>query len=145
MHKTLLKEASLEVMRNFMDKAFDELKVKDHDMYEELELDLYIEMYGCHFNEWLLDKALSHLENEDGTTGPHWDLNTTTQVAKNNGIEFNHFNEHDWCYVMNMLYSDYYKVIGNDANMYVKLAKAFLCDKDAPKGKALKYYISMKK
>ena len=145
MHKTLLKEASLEVMRDFMDKAFDELKVKDYEMYEELELDLYKEMYGCHFNEWLLDKALSHLENEDGTTGYHWDLATTTQVAKSNGIEFNHFNEYDWCYVMNMLYSDYYKVIGNDANMYVKMSKAFLMDKDAPKGKALKYYISMKK
>ena len=99
MHKTLLKEASLEVMRDFMDKAFDELKVKDYEMYEELELDLYKEMYGCHFNEWLLDKALSHLENEDGTTGYHWDLATTTQVAKSNGIEFNHFNEYDWCYV----------------------------------------------
>lgn len=145
MHKTLLKEASLEVMRGFMDKAFDELKVKDYEMYEELELDLYKEMYGCHFNEWLLNKALSNLENEDGTTGYHWDLGTTTQVAKNNGIEFNHFNEYDWCYTMNMLYSDYYKVVGNDANTYVKMAKAFLCDKDAPKGKALKYYMAMKK
>ena len=145
MHKTLLREANLDVLRKFMDKAFDELKVRDHDMYDELELDLYKEMYGCHFNDWMLDKALSHLYNEDGTEGKHWDLSATTQVAKNNGIEFNCFNEYDWCYAMNMIYSDYCKVIGNDLGTYVKMASAFLMDKDAPEGKALRYYIAMKK
>ena len=145
MHKTLLKEADLEVLRKFMDKAFDELKVKDHDMYEELELDLYEDMYGCHFNEWLLDRALCKMDNEDGTKGKHWDLASTTQVAKNNGISFNRFNEYDWSYVMNMLYSDYYKVLENDLTLYVKMANAFLNDKDAPEGKALKYYIAMKR
>lgn len=145
MHKILLKNASLEVMRDFMDKAFDELKSKDHEMYEELELELYKEMYGCYFNKWMLDKALSHLVNENGSKGGHWTLDATSQVAANNNITFKErYNEYDWCYVMNMMYSDYYNVFGNETSMYAKLSKAFLEDKDAPEGKAFKYYISMK-
>lgn len=45
---------------------------------------------------------------------------------------------------MNMMYSDYYKAGGNNVNFYVELAKAFLMDKDAPEGKALRYYLAMK-
>jgi len=44
-----------------------------------------------------------------------------------------------------MLYSDYYGSVPNDVSMYAKMAKKFLEDKDAPEGKALKYYLAMKK
>lgn len=140
MHTKLICEASDSVLRSFLMKSFDEIKIKDHDMYEELEEDLYKEIYGCHFSEWMLDKALSKLQNEDGSTGGHWDLATTTSVANNNGIVFDKFNEYDWNYVMNMFYSDFYRVVGNDTNSYIKLSKAFLEDKDAPEGKAYRYY-----
>lgn len=145
MHKILLKEASEEQVKSFLMKSFDEIKLKDYEMYEELELDLYKEIYGCHFNKWMLEKALNCLVNENGTKGGHWALETTTQVAANNNITFGEkYNEYDWCYVMNMMYSDYYSVFGNDTNMYVKVSKAFLEDKDAPTGKAFIYYVSMK-
>ena len=140
MHRTLIKEASDETLRSFLIKAFDELKEKDYEMYEELELELYKEMYGCHFTEWLLHKALSCMINEDGTKGGHWSVEDTRPLSNT----YDHYNEYDWNYVMNMLYSDYYKIIGNDTNTYTKMAKAFLDDKDAPKGKALKYYLAMK-
>jgi len=145
MHKTLLKEASEEQLKSFLMKSFDEIKLKDYEMYEELELDLYKEMYGCHFNKWMLEKALNSLENENGSKGSHWSLETTTQVATNNNIALDkNYNEYDWCYVMNMMYSDYYSILGNDTNNYVKMSRAFLDDKDAPVGKAFKYYIAMK-
>ena len=60
------------------------------------------------------------------------------------GISFDKFNKYDWNYVMNMIYSDYYGAIGNNTESYVKVAKKFTMDKDAPEGKALKYYIAMK-
>lgn len=145
MHRTLVNVASHDTLKSFLIKAFDELKEKDYEMYEELELDLYREIYGCHFSDWLLERALSKMINEDGTKGGHWQLADTTQVANNNGITFDHFNEYDWCYVMNMMYSDYYKVIGTDVNTYAKMAKYFLMDKDAPEGKALKYYMKIVK
>ena len=44
-----------------------------------------------------------------------------------------------------MIYSDYYKAGGGNTNFYLVLAKAFLMDKYAPDGKALKYYLAMKK
>lgn len=145
MHEKLLKEVSLEKLRSFMEKSFDEIKRKDYEMYEDLEMDLYKEMYGCHFCDWMLEKALSKMENEDGTTGGHWKLADTTQVAKNSNISFEGFNEYDWCYTMNMMYSDYCGIFGNDVNTYVSLSKAFLIDKDAPQDKAFKYFYAMRK
>mgnify|MGYP006988931896 CR=1 FL=1 len=145
MHTKLIYEASESTLRSFLNKSFEELKTRDYEMYEELEEDLYKEIYGCHFSEWMLEKALCKMKNEDGTTGGHWDVSTTTQVANNNGIVFDKFNEYDWNYVMNMFYSDYYRVIGNDTSAYVKLSKAFLEDKDAPEGKAYRYYLHVVK
>ena len=66
-------------------------------------------------------------------------------MARSNGIEFIHFNEYDFNYVMNMLYSDYYGSVPNDASTYVKMAKKFLCDKDAVEGKAITYYFTIVK
>ena len=74
----------------------------------------------------------------------HWTLEETNSVARQHGIEFIHCNQYDWNYVMNMIYSDYYGSVSNETSVYVKLAKKFLQDKDAPEGKALKYYLAMK-
>ena len=65
-------------------------------------------------------------------------------VVIQNGIPFDKFNKYDWNYVMNIIYSDYYGSIGNSIDSYFKIAKKFLMRKDAPEGKALKYYIAMK-
>ena len=83
------------------------------------------------------------MSNEDGTTGGHWSLEETDSIARNHGIEFRSINKYDWNYVMNMIYSDYYGAIPNELTSYVKVAKKFLQDKDAPEGKALKYYKAM--
>lgn len=106
---------------------------------------MYKEVYGNHFSEWLLEQAVSKMINEDGTTGAHWTLSETNQVAKNNGILFTHYNEYDFNYVMNMIYSDYYGAVSNDTNMYFRMAKKFLEDKDAKEGKAFCYYMAMQK
>ena len=45
---------------------------------------------------------------------------------------------------MNMVYSDYYGVVDDSVGSYLKLAKKFLMDKDAPQGKAFKYYMAMR-
>lgn len=144
MHKTLLKEATNEQIKEFVTDALSMLKETHHDIYEDLELYLYKEIHGCHFTEWLVEKATKDMINEDGTSGRHWTTDQTTSVAKQNGIIFEHFNEYDWNYVMNMIYSDYYGAVSNDLSSYVKLSRKFLEDRDAPEGKALKYYITFK-
>lgn len=145
MHTKLLHYAGHENLKEFLMETFDELKKVDHEMYDELEEKLYNKIYGCHFSEWLLEKATSHFYNEDGTMGGHWTLDQTTEVAKQHGISFDHFNQYDWNYVMNMVYSDFYGAVPNDTGIYVKMARKFLEDKDAPKGKAYHYYMTMKK
>ena len=45
-------------------------------------------------------------------------------------------------YVLNMFWSDFAKVLGNDADVYAKLAKAYICDPDAPSGKVLDIWVA---
>ena len=143
MHKELLKHATEEQVREFVMDSLSMIKGTNYVLYEELEAHLYHMLYGCHFNEWMLKHATEHMQNEDGTTGPHWTLEQTTQVAKANGIMFLKFNEYDWNYVMNMIYSDFYGSVPNDVSVYVKMAKKFIEDKDAIEGKPFKYYKAM--
>ena len=145
MHKQLIKQASEEQLREFVDDIMGMIKETHEDLYESIEMYLYKELYGKHFSDWLLQKALDKMVNEDGTTGGHWSVEQTNIVAKQNGISFTKFNEYDWNYVMNMMYSDYYGAVSNDVSNYVKLALKFLEDKDAKEGKAFCYYIAMKK
>lgn len=144
MCNTLIQKASEEQIKGFTTKVMQRLKTYNKEMYDELQIELYKEMYGCHFNEWLLNKATSGMVNEDGTTGAHWTLEQTNQVARQYDIPFTKFNEYDWNYVMNAMYSDYYGAVSDDISAYVKLARKFIDDKDAPDGKALQYYLAMK-
>ena len=76
-----------------------------------------------------------HMQNADGTVGPHWTMDQTSAVADASGIT------HDiprwaWGVTMNMMYSDYYDVARkfgvNVPEFYAELARAFLMDKDGP-------------
>lgn len=76
-----------------------------------------------------------HMQNADGTVGPHWTMDQTSAVADASGIP------HDiprwaWGVTMNMMYSDYYDVARkfgvNVPEFYAELARAFLMDKDGP-------------
>lgn len=144
MHKKLLSEASPEILKDFLCEMFDELRENNHKMYDDLEIQLYKEIHGYHFTDWLLDKATRYMVNEDGSYGPHWNLEQTSRAAENAGIKFKDYNEYDWNYVMNMIYSDYYGSVPDDTNVYIKMSIKFLQDKDAPEGKALQYYLAMK-
>ena len=68
MHNKLIKDATLEQLKIFLIETFDNLKIINKKMYDELEEELYINIYGRHFNDHLLKKATEHMVNEDGTT-----------------------------------------------------------------------------
>lgn len=143
MHTKILKDLDESKLRKFAEESMDYIKLYNPEMYDEIENKLYVEAYGCHFNAWSLDCALKSLENEDGTTGGHWTLEQTTSVARAKGLSFNKYNEYDFCYVLNMMYSDYYGAVKDDTDTYIQMAIKFLSDKDAPEGKAYKYYMAM--
>ena len=50
-------------------------------MRERLKIERHEAMYGPHFNEECALKAVSKMENEDGSRGEHWSLEETTSIA----------------------------------------------------------------
>lgn len=116
-------------------------------MHKMFRTKAYEQEYGPHFNEEQARKAVNKMQNEDGTRGPHWSLEETTSFANQYGISLNDkFNRYDWFVALNMIYSDYYKVIINVTNSnspkhYVEFAKAWMNDKDIDEGKMWYYYI----
>lgn len=135
----------MEKLLNVFDKHMSQLKEAHPDKYKDLEDCIYVIAYGYHFNQEMLEDTLSTMVNDDGTKAPKWTVAETTNVAKSSGILFKTFNEYDWNYTMNMIYSDYCTVLGDSVVSYVKMADKFLNDKDAPEGKALRYAMCMKK
>ena len=140
----MLEDATPEQLKSFLMDQFDELKNGMPDLYKAMECELYEHIYGPHFTSWKYDKAVSKFANEDGTYGPHWSIEDVRNVIQNKGIELGEYTDYDFAYALNMIYSDYYGAIPDSLDYYVKMAKAFLLDKDAPKGKAWHYWKAMK-
>lgn len=86
----------------------------------------------------------SKMQNADGTTGPHWTLEQTQDVAKQRGVTCD---KNDFWAAMNMMYSDYGKVAKmysvDNTNFYADMAAAFLQDKDAVDGKLVEYWVNI--
>jgi hypothetical protein len=82
-------------------------------------------------------EAVSKMKNMDGTTGEHWSLDETNDVLKKYELEFD---EYDYYYTLNMLYSDNCNIFKDDLSIYIKLAENWLNDEDVPPFKAKRYY-----
>lgn len=96
-------------------------------MHRIFRVKAYEAEHGPHFNEEHARKAVSKMENEDGTRGPHWSIEETTTLANQYGISLgNRFNRYDWFVALNMVYSDYYKVIINITNSNSTKCQALL-------------------
>lgn len=111
-------------------------------MRERLKIERHEAMYGPHFNEECALKAVSKMENEDGSRGEHWSLEETTSIANQYGINLKgeKYNKYDWYVALNMIRSDYYRAVvtmtsSDHIKYFVELAKAWLNDKDIEEGK----------
>lgn len=135
----------IEKMMEDFDIVMDIIKVEHPDRYQDIKTNLYILVNGYHFDEDTLNDIYEDMVNDDGSRVPKWSVEETNSVARSNGISFRDFNEYDWNYAMNMIYSDYCEVLGDNVTSYVRMAHKFLNDKDAPDGKALRYAMCMKK
>lgn len=137
-----------EIIRNWVEifnELLMDLKMENPTIAKMVTSDLYVSVYGEHFDKETAIEAVANMENADGTTGEHWDIEQTTAAAKQAGIIFKKYNEYDFYYVLNMLYSDNYNVFGDDSSTYIQLAKAWLDDIDVDEGKAWRYYYKVVK
>lgn len=89
----------------------------------------------------MAEEWMAGLENEDGSRGPHWNMEQVKQVMAQRGIQLDPY---EFGAVLNALYSDYSKVFlkhnVNKIDLYVDLTTAWLMDKDAVHNKAAAYF-----
>lgn len=143
------KREDYEKMAKLFGESLEKMKEYNPQAYEEMEEAIYCMVHGYHFNEHNYRKALDGMINEDGTRGAHWTLDETNQVLRKFGIRMtDDYNEYDFCYAMNMMYSDHYatakKFNVNTVDFYVELALDFLEDEDGISGIAYKHYLMKK-
>lgn len=119
-------------------------------MRERLKIERHEAMYGPHFNEECALKAVSKMENEDGSRGEHWSLEETTSIANQYGINLKgeKYNKYDWYVALNMIRSDYYRAVvtmtsSDHIKYFVELAKAWLNDKDIEEGKIMQILLTI--
>ena len=102
--------------------------------------DYYDRDYGkpIHLSKADMHHWKNHMENVDGTKGEHYNMDEVMHIAEKLGVRFNHFDEKEFCLAVNMMYSDYCKVVRKhippekELMFYAELAKAFLDDPDGP-------------
>lgn len=150
-NKHILWEEMERVGSQKMTPAIAERLAVYRDAYKALymlcEEDMEPEDQGVHASE---HKALTketalewtgRMQNEDGTTGPHWSMEQTEQARKQRGIDCDPL---EFYVTMNMMYSDYCKaaekVNASSVDFYAYMARAFLEDKDAQPDKLERYY-----
>lgn len=141
MHKKLLEEmkknksvTDLMTLIDVADMSLDTMKESNPDFYEHLESLLYESVYGKVISEemaenWVEDMKPYHL---------HWTKEQTDNVMKQYAPGLKPL---DWYVVLNMMYNDYRDVLGtDDVDLYAKLAKGWLTDRDAKDSKLYCYY-----
>lgn len=108
-------------------------------MHRIFRVKAYEAEHGPHFNEEHARKAVSKMENEDGTRGPHWSVEETTALASQYGINLgSRFNRYDWFVALNMVYSDYYNIVRNQYDTYKQRKEAIAkCDEEMAKCQVL--------
>lgn len=93
------------------------------------------------FDQKMAREWTSGMVNADGTKGPHWTMEETNKLLKQYGLDCD---PAEFWTVMNSLYSDYCEALRESSastpEVYVRLARAWLKDKDAVPDKAAAYY-----
>lgn len=117
---------------NAVMKSIGEMRYNNQDAYIKAMLTVHESIFGKHFNETLAKKAVEEMDNVNGSKGEHWTLAQTNQLLTAQKLNFN---KYDFYYLMNMLHSDFSKVLGEDSKIYLNMAKAYIDDPDAKDSK----------
>ncbi len=127
--------------KNITCKALERMKLLCPEEYFCMLYKIHCLVYGPHFDEELAKLAVSRMKNVYGTYGEHWTMEQTSMLAEKHGIK----DKCDFYFTIHMMYSDYANVLGGDAELYARMAKAYICDPDATAGKAFELWIATMK
>lgn len=133
----VIKHGTSEDMRALSDLFEEAFMSSDDHIQHHIYSALHRLAHGPHLSAVMADDWTSHMQNKDGSTGPHWSREQTDALAE-------HRNKNDFFAVLNMMYSDYFSPALSQ-QQYITLARDFIDDKDAPEDKTLKYYCEIAK
>lgn len=124
----------------YRDSHYKELEEEDYEMDDNIVP--FSDMNGHDkLDRETAEEWASHMENEDGTKGPHWSYDQTKQVMLQKDFACD---PAEFYLAMNMMYSDYCKMAKkmniSTVDFYAGMAKAFLDDKDGGKDKLTRYF-----
>lgn len=125
------KDEDMEKLSEMLVEIIYKLKESHYDMYKHYKMCLYELAYGKTISDEMREEIVERI-------GEHWTLAETETVRSKYGysdILPNEFN-----LVMNMAYSDYSDVFGDNLDLYAKFSKAFIKDDDAKEGKVYIYF-----
>ena len=126
--------------------------------YEDFYWTLYEKMYGKHFNDSLVEKAIKEMEFVNPDYKPKYSkeqiksaIEQAYKIAEQNyakrGIVAPKIKDDvtlcDMEYVFNMISADYAMTHSGDITKISLMSYEFLSDPDAPDGKAYLYYCAM--
>lgn len=125
------KQEDMEKLSDILSEIIYKLKEPHYDKYKHYKMCLYEMAYGKIISDEMREEIVEKI-------GEHWTLEETENVRNKYGytdILPNEFNV-----VMNMAYSDYSEVFGDELDLYAKFSKAFIMDDDAKEGKVFIYF-----
>lgn len=134
---TILEQATKQDLIYFIRDVLNDVK-DTPELYNDFNVKICKNIYGCHFNRELLEQALNELKNVKFT------LEESNETFNKLKQELSNYNEFDFNYTLNAI-NNYYCQQDKDIMYYASLAMAFLKDKKVPYGKALNYYLCIKK
>ena len=110
------------------------------EIYEKYKMCLYGMAYNYKFTKEMAEEIVEDMKPR----GEIWSYDTTTQVKNQYGL--NSINAEDFYIVINSLGNDYGDVISTDeTETYIKMAKAWIDDKDAKENKIWIYFTKIPK
>lgn len=130
------KDEDMEKLSEMLVEIIYKMKEPHYDKYKHYKMCLYELAYGKTISDEMREEIVERI-------GEHWTLAETETVRSKYGysdILPNEFN-----LVMNMAYSDYSNVFGDNLDLYAKFSKAFIKDEDAKDGKVYLYFTEIPK
>ena len=132
-------QEQMEELSDMLDEVIVKLKNYDSECYHKYKNKLMGMAYNYHFTPEFAKEIVSNMK----PLGEYWNMDTTTMVKNQHGI--NATNE-DFYIVMNSMANDYGDVIDKEqVETYIKLANAFINDKDSVNDKIWIYYTKIPK
>lgn len=130
------KQEDMQKLSDILSEVICKMKEYHHDLYKHYEMCLYEIAYGKTISDEMRKEIVERI-------GEHWNLEQTETVRNKYG--YTNILPNEFNVVMNMAYSDYKEVFGDNVEMYAKFSKAFIMDDDAKEGKTLIYFQNIPK